>query len=337
MNISILTHPLGANYGGILQAFALSTYLKKQGHKVYVLNRNANMPFYKRILKLIMVFIHSPRYNNPRYQHLIRFVKQYIPYSKPLYTSAQMATFIRKNNVQVSIVGSDQVWRASFAMNYDYDYFLNFVPSGVKHVSYAASFGLSKWEYTERQTYNIKQLVKIFDAVSVREREGVTLCQVYLDVKAEHVLDPTLLLHAEEYNAITSPRIVQEDYIFVYWLGSAKEKQNAIEEANIVGKRLVDLSLRGNEPLIPVEDWLSYIKYAYLVLTDSFHGCVFSILFKRQFSIYANNSGGNGRLKSLFTMLGIDLAAGNIDYDTIDKRLEECRGKSYTFLKQTLQ
>jgi hypothetical protein len=336
MNISILTHPLGANYGGILQAFALSTYLKKQGHKVYVLNRNANMPFLKRIFKLIMVFFRNSRYNNPRYQHLQRFVKQYIPYSKPLYTSAQMAAFIRKNNVQASIVGSDQVWRASFAMKYDYDYFLNFVPTGVKHISYAASFGLSKWEYNERQTRNIKQLVKNFDAVSVRESEGVTLCQMYLDVKAEHVLDPTMLLHAEEYNVITSPRIVQEDYIFVYWLGSVEEKQKAIAEANIEGRKLVDLSLRGNEPLMPIEDWLSYIKYAYQVLTDSFHGCVFSILFKRQFTIYANNSGGNGRLMSLFAMLGIDLAADYIDYDIIDKRLEEYRGKSYTFLKQTL-
>ena len=69
MKISILTHPLGANYGGILQAFALSTYLREQGHEVFVFNRNVDMTLLKRVIKVIMVVLHHPRYSNPRYQH----------------------------------------------------------------------------------------------------------------------------------------------------------------------------------------------------------------------------------------------------------------------------
>jgi hypothetical protein len=337
MKISILTHPLGANYGGILQAFALCSYLQKQGHEVIVLNRNSNLTFIKRLMKVIMVALHHPRYNHPRYKHLTRFVKKHIPYSRPFYTSVQMTNFVQKNNVQAAIVGSDQVWRTSFAMSYGFDYFLAFVPAGVKRLSYAASFGLSKWEYTEEQTRKIQQFVKGFDAISVREDEGIVFCQKYLNVKADHVLDPTMLLNAEDYASVTSPRIVLEDYVFVYWLGSIEEKQKAITEIKINNKKLIDISLRECKSLIPIEDWLSYIKYADRIVTDSFHGCVFSILFRKQFSCCTNDSGGNGRLKSLFTILGIDPAAKSIDYKTIEEQLKVQRNKSYIFIKRALQ
>lgn len=337
MRVSILTHPLGANYGGILQAFALSKYLQNMGYEVFVLNRNADMSFVKRMVKAIMVLLHHPRYNNPRYRHLVRFVKQHIPYTKPLYSNVQMTDFVRKNNIQVAIVGSDQVWRAGFAMNYGYDYFLDFVPKDVTKLSYAASFGLSEWEYNKEQTCKIRQLVNGFNTVSVREDEGVILCRKYMGVEAEHVLDPTMLLHADDYVPITSPRIVPENYVFVYWLGSAEEKQKAILHAKIADKKLVDISLRGSEPLMPVEDWLSYIKYADQVVTDSFHGCVFSILFGKQFSICTNNSGGYGRLRSLFSMLGIDTSDDNINYESVYERLQIYRRNSYTYIDKALK
>lgn len=337
MKIAILTHPLGANYGGILQAFALSTYLKRLGHEVTVMNRQTNLPYLKRLIKSTLIALHHPRYNNPKYKHLFAFVNQYISYTKPLNTDAQMTSLIRSNNIDAVIVGSDQVWRAGFAMNYGYDYFLDFVPKDVAKLSYAASFGLSEWEYTEEQSQKIRQLADGFKAVSVREDEGVTLCRKYMGVKAEHVLDPTMLLRAEDYAPITSPRIVPEDYVFVYWLGSAEEKQKAIIHANLKDKKLVDISLRGSDPLMPVEDWLSYIKHADQVVTDSFHGCVFSILFGKRFSICTNDSGGNGRLRSLFTMLGINPTDGNIDYKSVCERLEINRRKSYSFIENALQ
>lgn len=337
MKIAILTHPLGANYGGILQAFALCKYLQSMGHEVFVLNRNADIPFAKRMIKTIMMSLHHPRYNNPRYKHLVRFVKQHLPFTKPLYSMAQMTDFVRKNNIQVTIVGSDQVWRAGFAMNYGYDYFLDFPPKDVTKLSYAASFGLSEWEYTEEQSQIIRHLVNGFKAVSVREDEGVTLCRKYMGVKAEHVLDPTMLLSPDDYSLITSPRIVLENYVFVYWLGPVEEKRKAITHAYIKDKKLVDISLRSAEPLIPVEDWLSYIKYADQVVTDSYHGCIFSILFGKQFNICSNASGGYGRLRSLFTMLGINPSDGNINYKSVYERLEIHRRKSYLFIEKALK
>ena len=337
MKIGILTHPLGANYGGILQAFALSSYLKGQGHDVTVLNRQSNLPLAKRILKSVLVALHHPRYNNPRYKHLVSFVKKYINYSKPLSTDGQMSGFVKGNSMDAVIVGSDQVWRTGFAMGYGYNYFLDFVPAGVRKLSYAASFGLSQWEYNNEQTLRIKQLLSEFKAISVREDEGVQLCKDNIGVTADHVLDPTMLLNASDYEPVTSERKVKDDYVFVYWLGSAEEKQKAIEAASIECKRIVDISLRGSEPLMPIEDWLSYIKYADHVVTDSFHGCVFSILFGKQFTICANDSGGNGRLRSLFSMLGIDMSSPQIDYTIVYDKLDNLRSHSYDFLNKALQ
>lgn len=337
MKISILTHPLGVNYGGILQAYALSTFLQRQGHIVNVLNRQHDMPFIKRVMKTCLIALHHPRYYQKRYEHLQNFVRRYIPYTKPLYTSAQMKRFVLKNKSNVVIVGSDQVWRADFSMGYGFDYFLDFVPDNIKKISYAASFGLNEWKYTNKQTLKIKKLINNYTAVSVREDEGIILCMDNLGIKAEHVLDPTMLLEAKDYESIITPRIVKEDYVFVYWLGNKEDKQKSIIEANVFDKKIVDISLRGDEPLMSIEDWLSYIKYADKIITDSFHGCVFSILFKKQFTICANKSGGNGRLHSLFKMLGIYNTTDSIDYSTIDSKLNSWRNLSYTFIKQSLQ
>lgn len=337
MKIAILTHPLGANYGGILQAYALSAYLRKQGHDVVVLNRQSNLPLLKRMVKTVLVALHHPRYNDPRYKHLVSFVKKYINHSKPLQTDAQMNKFVESNNLNAVLVGSDQVWRTGFAMGYGFNYFLDFVSAGVRKLSYAASFGLSQWEYNNEQTQHIKQLLSDFKAISVREDEGVQLCKDNIGITAEHVLDPTMLLHAEDYSSITSPRLVEKEYVFVYWLGSEEEKRKALESAKIDGKRIIDISLRGSEPLMPIEDWLSYIKYADHVVTDSFHGCVFSILFQKQFTICANNSGGNGRLKSLFTMLDIKFGETPIDYSVVAIRLGNLRSHSYDFINTALQ
>ena len=337
MNICILTHPLGANYGGILQAYALSTVLKTEGHNVTVLRRDHDMPLHKRFIKQLLIALKHPRYNSPRYKDLRRFVNQHLNESPVLYSTDNLRNYVDNNKIDAVVVGSDQVWRTGFAMGYGYNYFLDFVPAGVSKLSYAASFGLSQWEYNNEQTQRIKQLVSDFKAISVREDEGVQLCKDNIGVTADHVLDPTMLLDAIDYEPVTSERKVKDDYVFVYWLGSAEEKQKAIEAASIEGKRIVDISLRGSEPLMPIEDWLSFIKYADHVVTDSFHGCVFSILFGKQFTICANDSGGNGRLRSLFSMLGIYTSSPQIDYTIVYDKLDNLRSYSYDFINNALQ
>lgn len=337
MNIAILTHPLGANYGGILQAFALSTYLKNKGFNVIVLNRRPNLPFIKKIIKIFLEKINHPRYNNPKYKKLIQFTNKYINYSSPLLSTHELSNYIKKNKIDYVIVGSDQVWRTSFSLRYGFNYFLDFVPSGVKKIAYAASFGLSKWEYSEDDTNKIIGLVNDFKSISVREDEGVILCKNYLGIKVEHVLDPTMLLRDTDYDKITSKRLIDKNYILVYWLGAIEEKNSIVNKFKKQNKIIIDISLRANEPLCSIEDWLSYIKYADYVVTDSFHGCVFSILFQKQFTVYSNISGGNSRLNSLLRMLDIDTTKGYIDYSTIVDKLNKQRDNSYYFINKSLQ
>lgn len=337
MKIAILTHPLGANYGGILQAYALSCYLQRKGHNVVVLNRQPNHNIFIRFIKKLLITLGHPRYNNPRYLYLRRFIKKYINYSQAIYSTRSLNSFLKRNKIEVVVVGSDQVWRKDFAMGYGYNYFLDFVPDETIRIAYAASFGLSTWDYTQEQTCEIEKLIKRFANISVREDEGVALCRKYLNIEASHVLDPTMLLKVEEYENIMSPRIVEENYVFVYWLGSEKAKKEALVKITDKTKRIVDISLRGDQALIAIENWLSYIKYADQVITDSFHGCVFSILFHKQFILSANNSGGNGRLSSLFRMLDINTEDKELDFKIIEKRLNGRRVKSEQFINKALQ
>ena len=193
MKIAILTHPLGANYGGILQAYALSTYLTNQGHDVIVLNRQSELPWFKSKVRDLLIMLHHPRYNNPRFINLKKFVKKHINYSKPLSSTSALTKFLCDRGIDSVIVGSDQVWRRDFAMGYKFNYFLDFVPDGLLKGSYAASFGLSEWEYSEVETSTIKRLIESFDGVSEREYDGQDQCTDNLGKSPKHVLDPTLL------------------------------------------------------------------------------------------------------------------------------------------------
>lgn len=337
MKIGILTHPLGANYGGILQAWALSTYLESLGHDVVVLNRKNNLSFLKRVAKNLLTACGYKRYADPKYSKLVSFVENNINYSRPLSTDRQMATFVKKNGLDLVIVGSDQVWRPDFAKKYGFNYFLDFVPQGVKQASYAASFGLSEWGYNYMETQMIAGLLSKFVAVSVREDEAVKLCKENLDIDAEHLLDPTLLLTNAYYDQIASSRKIDEPYTYVYWLGSEEEKQKAITDFGCQNK-IVEISLRGNTQLDSVEDWLSYIKFADNVITDSFHGLVFSILFNKQFYVQSNASGGNGRVRSLLELLEIasqlEGHGTSIDYSIVNRRIDELRQRSYNFISE---
>lgn len=347
MKIGILTHPLVNNYGGVLQAYALQTYLCMQGHEVLVLNRQRDIADWKRFILFFLKLLRVPKYygNSGKSRDVImKFIKKRINRTQPVYSSCKMTNLCRKKRLDAVIVGSDQVWRNDFVTAFGKeglsDFFLNFVPDSALRIAYAASFGIDEWGYTLEQTAEIKKMMPYFKAVSVRESSAVDLCKVNMEVNAVHVLDPTMLHTSEVYDEIASKRLVGEKYIFVYWLGDKIEAERYakryVEQGYTVVKQFLrDLDTRQ----ISVEDWLSFIKYADRVITDSFHGCVFSILYHRQFSVYKNDSGGNDRLLSLFKMLGLENLLQEeelIDYEKIDTFLAQWRVSSKNFLKKAL-
>lgn len=341
MKIGILTHPQDANYGGILQCYALSQFLKKLGHEPIVIRREPNKSFFLwEWVRSFLGFLHFPRYYQPkgidRSVNIRPFVEKNIRRTPAIRSIREMNKVCGKNALDAVIVGSDQVWRASYALRFGYNYFLDFVPDNIIKASYAASFGVGEWNYSQQQTMKIGKLLRRFNGISVREEEGVTLLERQLGMKAIQHIDPTMLLTKEEYEKVTSPRLEEDKYVFVYWLGEKEKIADSVKDYNEKGYKVVEVFLRDEKEQISVEDWLSYIKYADLVLTDSFHGCVFSLLFESPFRVFQNHSGGVGRVASLMNQFEIKVDT-TINYSLIQSLLDKYRIEAKNYLQNILE
>lgn len=372
MRIHILTQPLGHNYGGNLQAFALQRVLLKMGHEVVTLDRQWNAP--PLTVKLLLVrlaslcksvflnFLGHPRYIcNPFSRQyntledkssLRKNIQENLCMSAPLYSSKDTEEYIKSHPAEIYIVGSDQVWRKAYCPSI-LDYFLSSVPDAVPKISYAASFGKDDIsEYSEKEIKTAAELIKRFKAVSVREESGVDICKEKFGVNATKVLDPTLLLDSNEYLELLTNYEGRIDghYLGVYILDDNEDKQRIIKKASIEHNLPINIinvgqsnSHRYRYPSI--EEWIANIAFSDFVITDSFHGMVFSILFEKQFLIVNNKTRGSARFESLLSQLGISgrvisdyvsVPKSEIDYDVVNRRLQTARQESLGWLHSQL-
>lgn len=346
MKIGILTHPQNINYGGIMQCYALYTYLSLNGHEPIVIKREIDQSFFlKRWIRSILTNLHFPRYYKPNKvdnaKNIRPFVEDNILRTELVVCNRQMKSICGKYNLDAVIVGSDQVWRADYALNYGYNYFLDFVPNHVLKIAYAASFGLDTWMYSNKQTTRIISLLERFNAVSVREMSGKFLCNSYLGVDPIIVLDPTLLLSRENYDLICGPRVIHNKYIFIYMLGDDNRITEYVTMYKQQGYEVLRVSLKDDVEHIPVDKWLSSIKYADKVITDSYHGCIFSLIYNKPFILFENKSGGSGRIVSLLSQIGLDFNAPvieyNGDYKSVCDSINNLKEKAINFLTQALK
>lgn len=365
MKIGILTLPLHTNYGGILQCYALQTVLERMGHKVRVLSKpRYGRSYYiiyplavcKRLLKRFVLGKKVAILKAPHQiirQHTDRFIHRYIHQYTQRKWTAQIAS-----HFDVIVVGSDQVWRPLYYQPIK-EAFLSFLgDADIKRVAYAVSFGVDHCEYTEEQRELCSSLLKKFDAISVRESSGVQLCQEYFDTKAVQALDPTLLLSADDYRALIKKGKTQpsKGNLLVYMLDQTKEKE-ALVDRIAQAKGLTPFWMNSDIddetlPLkqrikMPVEQWLRSFDDAKFVLTDSFHGCVFSIIFRKQFLAMGNKERGLSRFQSLLTLFSLQdrlflspdeykSNLSSIDYDQVQARLQSLQAQSFSFLKTNL-
>lgn len=322
MKIGIITLPLHTNYGGILQAYALQTLLERMGHQVDILEeplvyKHASLNRYiRRILKKcvgkrsIINYEGFMRKWQPRVaSNINQFINTYIHRRIVNFES------LTEGEYDAFIVGSDQVWRPSYNQHLE-QAFLNFTKNwkNVKRIAYAASFGVDNWEFTKKQTKECKRLVQKFDFVSVREDTAVNLCKEHLGIEATHVLDPTLLLSADDYQKlIDGIKISDSSYVFSYLLDESEEKIDILED---ISKRLNlpvrKIKLEKDISKIPmsklksltypsIQEWLASFAQADFVVTDSFHGTVFSIIFNKPFVVLPNKGRGMSRMLSLLS------------------------------------
>lgn len=314
MKIGIVTQPLKSNYGGILQNWALQQVLKKLGHEpitIDALPRDVTYKYFivQNILSIIALFIPGKKRRFiPLYMHrpslFDDFVKKHIVTTETM--KVRTSSVLRKYSIDAIIVGSDQVWRPLYNIGCEMDPFLGFAKDfkGIK-ASYAASFGTEFWEYTEKQTRDCKSLIKNFKKVSVREPSGIDLCKKYLGVEADLVLDPTLLLSKVDYMELidSTPKYCDKPFLAAYVLNgndniSQKVKQKAAELnlKPIIFTADCDASLA-------IEQWLSIFRDADYIITDSFHGSIFSFIFNKDFEYVANNKRGASRFKVIENLL----------------------------------
>ena len=375
MKTAVITLPLHTNYGGILQAYALKIVLEGMGHEAVVVDRKDKMPlpvWYKapfvyasRALKKMLkpgAGVEVLRELNYRKTLPLRaintqgFINQYIA---PLVVSSYKD--IRQGEYDAFVVGSDQVWRPRYFGNIE-DAFLAFAKDWkVKRVAYAASFGTEELEYGYEALQACSSLLEMFDAVSVREDAGVRMCEEWFGYEgAEHVLDPVMLLDAEVYRTLAqkSENHSSRGRVMTYILDPSREKDCVVDfVARITGKDVekffVDDSSRPLEERVapPVEQWLASFCDADFVVTDSFHGCVLSVLLHKPFIAVGNSLRGMSRMSSLLKLFGLDdrLVQGidpeddgeywlaEPDWKAVDAVLEEQRAKSMGFLQKVLK
>lgn len=335
MKIGILTLPLHTNYGGILQAYALQTVLERMGHEVCVIEKRKlplSLPLYKmpfcygkRIVKNLLghkclIFYEqkfNQRYNQEQpviRQYTDKFIKKYIHLKR-----YENFSDIKETEFDAIVVGSDQVWRPIyFGSNQIEQAYLKFTKNwDIKRIAYAASFGTDEWEYTSEETKKCKRLIQKFDIVSVREDSGVDLCKRYFNKDALHVLDPTMLLCKEDYIKLFEDAHIPKSSgnLLCYILDETEEKKALVKriakDRGLIPFNVKSISDEITSPIQeriqpPVEQWLRGFYDAEFVVTDSFHACVFSILFNKPFIVYGNENRGLSRFKSLLNLFDLN-------------------------------
>lgn len=368
MQIAILTLPLHTNYGGILQCYALQTVLEQMGHEVKVLTKPrfgrlyryliypqivCKQLFERYILRKEITVGKSPY--ESIYQYTDQFIHRYIHQLEKRVWTPRMS-----NQFDAIIVGSDQVWRPEYLGSVPLeDAFLSFATGcSIKRIAYAASFGVDECSYTVKQLEKCTPLLQQFDAVSVREFSGVDICKKYFGVEACQKIDPTLLLDVEDYMQLVSQTDTKPSNgdLMVYVLDETDEKEQIVEAVSTAksisffraNSKVEDPSAPTEERIQqPVEQWLRGFQDADMVVTDSFHGCVFSILFRKPFIAIGNAERGMARFTSLLCILGLEdrlihswkeyqerkeMLLEPIDYATVYQKLQYYRKEAMRFL-----
>lgn len=383
MKIAILTQPLIQNYGGILQCYALQTILQNMGHEVVVLNRTYNFSYKQIILQIgsliksvILKFILRKKnkrlinpllenyrelleYNSPDPKRVNSFKKQYIRLSKGLWTSKDLGNYCKQNRFDVIIVGSDQVWRELYSPCIT-DYFLGFLSNKdkTKKIAYAASFGTSENPISYEGIKLCKKHINKFDAISTREISGVKLVKELFNKDASLVLDPTLLLSAEDYiQLIKEDDSVSEmphDTLTTYIIDWSHKKKKCIDgiaaELKLLNRNDIypDDSSSYSFRMKSIPQWLASFRNARYVITDSFHGCVFSIIFRKDFAVIINNERGSDRFTSLLRILELEDRIISVDdkesimsvlttpiaYANVERKIEDMGNVSLSFLNR---
>lgn len=339
MKIAILTLQLHSNYGGIIQNYALQEILKQLGHEVYTIRigskekalslKEKAIKYPVRLIRKLMgrkdgiIFIEQKKKNDEviAMSKLNQFINNNIRFTTSFYTTEDLRS-INYSEFDAIVVGSDQVWRPAYLYPTVETFFLDFIENKkIKKIAYAASFGTDEIEFNYGQIDSCRKLISDFYAVSVREQSAIDLMinKYNWNFKRNpvHVLDPTLLLDKQDYlNLIRKNNTnIEKGDLFCFLLDNNEKKNNiknkissilSYKPYKVEPKSKVFWDSAQDKVYPGIEEWLQGFNQAKYVFTDSFHGCVFSIIFNKPFIVIGNEKRGMARFYSLLKMFNLE-------------------------------
>lgn len=371
MKICFLTFSRARNYGAVLQTYATYRYLKSLGNEVtlvdYLTERyDIYKPDYPKTFlsrshkwgkNIFTRFI----WKNVIYKNVLKshklfwdFIEKNIPISPTFYNETELKDFCKDFDCAIS--GSDQIWNTDFTKDNkpDRPYFLSFADKGMKKLAYSSSFGKATLEDTEKG--EIEELLSEYDRIFVREKSGKEIVED-LGLKAEVILDPTLICDKKIWEELAGDRIYAKPYLLLFQifpngrrlkLAEKVAKQKGLKLIVVAPYSMDKYKIKHKVVCLPeISEWLSYFKYADFIMTDSFHATAFSVIFERDFAVDANVS-YNGRMKTLLDSLDLsermyentlsaDILDKGIDYSEVSGKLAVIQERSRTYINDALK
>ena len=271
-----------------------------------------------------------------------RFYRERFRRTGKKYTSQNFSSITSDENISSFICGSDTIFCPD-EFGFDDGYYANYDCMRGHSAAYAASFGDPT--FTDDAYRLLNERIPNFLALGIREQQMIPYLMARTNVPVQHVIDPTLLLSADEYSPITAQPQESYKYLLMYSRRYSPEMEACAEElAHANGWKIVDISLRavnaerGHKMAYAagVEEFLSLVKHAEYVVTNSFHGLIFSVQFRRPFSVFFREQ-THSKISEVLSLFGLGRNSGNADYEAVHRNIERARAASMDFLKMELE
>lgn len=357
MKVYTITCQRAKNYGAVLQTYALAKYLDSCGHNVEVIDYvpnylNQSLTSKNWAFNFIRSVIQFPdRFKGEKV--FGKFLSEFIPLTSRTYYSY---TELQKElpPADAYVAGSDQIWNMNYPNGNDDSYFLKFAPLGSRKISYAASLAMDK--LSEQQESRLLELTKDFTALSIRENSGTRLINDLGNKKAVTVIDPVFLLDAEDWRAIMDSAPLNEKYILVYAFFRQKEvfeyamrlAQKKDCKVYFVNTAYLDVIMKKDKYYwcASPNRFIELIHNAESVVTNSFHGLSFSLIFHKDVHVFYPNREGNSRIRDLLEMTDLSsrvvvdknkVISETIDYTSVDEALNRQIEFSKNFLDRAFK
>lgn len=353
MKVNIITIHKEPNYGALLQAYALYHVLESLGAKPRIIDLSMiyRRRSYNLLNRLLITGHNFVKGYHICYAKAEEFAAKHEVCRTPEFQTLSQLKEFEWDKDDIYIVGSDQVWNPELTANLAQAFTFSFLNADYNKYSYASSFGNIKDEKRRSEQLDVEHTLKTFKRISVRESFGVDYLQRQ-NISAIEVIDPTLLV--DDYSNLIDKQIVPSGNLLFLSLGTSVDMDRFVESAaNKIGLNIekhfgyLQPQRSVNKRFLSVEDWLWRIACSRVVITDSFHATVFSIIFEKPFYVYISNPSKSYRITNLLEKLGLsDRIVSNldqvnidakIDYFAVKNKLKAYRIESLNYIKEILR